>query len=58
MVHRIFGEPSYENLAALMDQQIAELMKDPEFRKTVEDFNIRMFEVMAKVSRRHMGSRR
>ena len=55
-VHRLFGESFYENLAALMDEQIAEMMKDPEFRKVVEDFNVHMFEVMARVARKHMSA--
>lgn len=58
LVHRLFGESWYENLASLMDEQIAEMMKDPEFRRIVRDFNVRMFEVMARVARKHMGARR
>ena len=56
IVHRLFGESFYENLSALMDDQIAEMMKDPEFREVVRDFNVRMFEVMAKVARKQMGA--
>lgn len=55
LVHRLFGGSFYENLSALMDEQISEMMKDPEFRRCVEDFNVRMFDVMARVARRHMS---
>ncbi|MCI0586116.1 MAG: hypothetical protein L0323_04655 [Planctomycetes bacterium] len=59
LVHRIFGESFYENLAALMDQQIAEMMKEPEFRSMVEEFNYRMFETMARIAAKQMkGGRR
>ncbi len=37
-----------------MDQQIAEMMKDPEFREMLRDFNVRMFEVMLRIARRQL----
>ncbi len=56
--HHIFGESWYENLGALMDEQIAAMMKDPEFRGVVEDFNVRMFEVMLKIARKRRDRRK
>jgi hypothetical protein len=58
LTHRIFGESFYENLKALMDDQIAEMMRDPEFRRTVQEFNVRMFRLMTSLAEKQMGSRR
>ena len=55
VVHRLFGESFYENLHALMDEQIAEMMKEPKFRRMIEEFNVRMFEVMAQIARKHIS---
>lgn len=55
VVHRLFGESFYENLHALMDEQIAEMMKEPKFRRMIEEFNVRMFEVMAEIARKHIS---
>ncbi len=54
ITHRIFGESYYENLKALMDDQIAEMMRDAEFRRTVREFNLRMFRLMTKIAERQM----
>lgn len=58
LTHRIFGESFYENLKALMDDQIADLMRDPGFRRTVQEFNLRMFRQMAQIAERHMGPKK
>ena len=55
VVHRLFGESFYQNLHALMDEQIAEMMKEPKFRRMIQEFNVRMFEVMTEIARKHMG---
>jgi hypothetical protein len=55
---RLFGESFYENLGALMDEQIAEIMKDPEFRRMLDEFNLRMFEIMARIAREQMAQRK
>ena len=58
VVHRLFAESFYENLHALMDEQIAEMMKEPKFRRMVQEFNVRMFEVMAEIARKHIGTQK
>ena len=45
----------YQNLHALMDEPIAEMMKEPKFRKMIQEFNVRMFEVMTEIARKHMS---
>ncbi len=56
VIHRLFGESFYENLHALMDEQIAEMMKEAKFRRMIEEFNVRMFEAMAEIARRHISA--
>jgi hypothetical protein len=56
VIHRLFGESFYENLHALMDEQIADMMKEPKFRRMIEEFNVRMFETMAEIARKHIGA--
>jgi len=56
--HRIFGQAFYENLASLMDRDMAELMKDPSFRRMVAEFNVRMFRRMAELAEKQMSARR
>lgn len=55
-MHRLFGQSFSENLHALMDEQIAEVRKEPKFRRTVEAFNVRMLEVMAEIARKHISA--
>ena len=38
-----------------MDDQIARMMRDPEFRETVQEFNFKMFDLMARIAKRQMG---
>lgn len=57
-VHRLFGEAFYENLGAMLDDQIAEMMKDPKVRAMVDDFSVRMFETMTEIARKHMEARK
>ena len=58
LTHRIFGESFYENLKALMDDQIAEMMHDPGLRRTVQEFNLRMFRQMAEIAERQVGAKK
>ncbi|MGH7898350.1 MAG: hypothetical protein ACREQQ_10380 [Candidatus Binatia bacterium] len=53
--HRLFGQAFYENLASLMDREIAGLMKDPAFRRMLQEFNLRMFRLMAELAEKQMS---
>ena len=37
VVHRLFGESFSENLHAFMNEQIAEMMKEPKSRRMIEE---------------------
>jgi hypothetical protein len=54
VAEQLFGKSFYENLETLMDEQIAEMMKDPEWRRYVREFNFRMFEMLARIAKRQM----
>jgi hypothetical protein len=56
--HRLFGQAFDENLASLMDRETAGLMKDPSFRRMVQEFNLRMFRLMAELAEKQMSGRR
>ena len=56
VTEQIFGKSFYENAETLIDGQIAEMMKDPEWRRYVREFNFRMFEMLARIARRQMGA--
>jgi hypothetical protein len=39
-------------------QEIAQLMKDPSFRRMLQEFNLRMFRLMAELAEKQMSGRR